>query len=146
MTAVNLKGTFSKNERTENGLERIADQLVDNEWARHTVVGVVELHKVTKTPGEPPVPTVRFLAIEPLEGQAETTAREYLDKARAQRGLSLLADTLFDASPDSRDAFGYDDGDGEATGQMRLTGDGPHQVPPPDGAELLAEHREQVSR
>lgn len=141
MTAVNIKGTFTKNERTDNGLESIAKELVGDEWKSYVVVGVVELHKVVKTPGEPPVPTVRFKAVEPLLDGDEAAGRGLLDAARKNRGLAALGETLFDAD---RDTFTYDspddDGeDGEVPGQLRFTGDGPREVPEPSGEEIVAD-------
>ena len=97
MTAVKLSGTFRKDDRPDNGLEDIATGLVKDEFTRHVVVGVVEPHKVTKEPGEAPVPTVRFVAIEPLDGDSADAARALLNGARRRRGMTDLADTLFDA-------------------------------------------------
>lgn len=139
MPAVKIKGTFSKNERSDNGLEDIANDLVRNEFARHTVIGIVELHKVTKEPGEAPIPTVRFLAVEPVDGDDEVAVKAILDAVRKGRGLPNLADTLFSAKPD----FDYDDPKPapEMPGQMeiRLSKDGEHEVPEPSGEELQAE-------
>lgn len=99
MTAVRISGTFKKDERPENGLESIAPTLVKNELARHVIVGVVELHKVTKEPGEAPVPTVRFVAIEPLEGFRADDALILLNGARDKRGMVGIPATLFDENP-----------------------------------------------
>jgi hypothetical protein len=101
VTTVNIKGTFSKNQRTSNGLEQISDALVREEFGRRIVVGVVELHKVTKEPGEAAVPTVRFVALEPLDGDGEHDARQLLDQARKARNLDPLGETLFDAAPEA---------------------------------------------
>ena len=99
MTAVNIKGTFAKDERPGNGLEEIAEEIVHDELRRCTSVGIIEQHKVVKSPGEAPRPTVRFVAIEPLIGDdAGEQAAQMLDQARKARGLGLLQDTLFDDS------------------------------------------------
>ena len=146
MPAVKFKGTVSKNESENNGLEEIANSLVKNEFARHVVVGIVELHKVTKDPGEPPIPTVRFFAVEPVDGDDEITVKQLLDKARKQRGLGNIADTLFDSKPSDFDFDGPATGRTEIEGQMELsTGetrmgpDGEHEVPPPSAEEIAAE-------
>jgi hypothetical protein len=119
MTAVNIKGTFTRDERTDNGLESISENLVKDELARHVVVGVVELHKVTKRPGEPPVPTIRFVAVEPLDGDAQEQGRQMLDQARKLRGLGHVADTLpFDDGPDDGPVEGHDD-EGPVTDRPR---------------------------
>ncbi|BCJ45347.1 hypothetical protein GCM10010168_86160 [Actinoplanes ianthinogenes] len=146
MTAVKLKGTFSKNERDSNGLEDIAPDLVKNEFGRYVVVGIVEQHKVTKEPGEAPIPTARFVAIEVARDADEAMARGILDRARKSRGLADLADTLFNAP---RESYDFDGGEGgrapaELDGQMemRLGPDGEHQVPEASGEEILAEREE----
>lgn len=151
MTAVKLKGTFSKTERDSNGLEDISNDLVKNEFTRYLVVGMVEQHKVTKEPGEAPIPTARFVAIEVARGEDEEAARDILDRARKSRGLGNIADTLFSTS---RDDFDFDgpqpelDGqaelnfDGGEGGSRRLGPDGEHDVPPPTGEEIMAERAE----
>lgn len=96
MTAVRISGTFKKDERPGNGLEAIAATLVKDELSRHVVVGIVELHKVTKEPGEAPVPTVKFTAIEPLSDDQADEARLLLNSARRKRGESEIPGTLFD--------------------------------------------------
>ncbi|WP_045746413.1 hypothetical protein [Actinoplanes rectilineatus] len=158
MTAVKLKGTFSKNERDSNGLEDISLDLVKNEFARYVVVGIVEQHKVTKEPGEAPIPTARFVAIEVAQDADEAVARGILDRARKGRGLADIADTLFTVP---RDGYDFDGADGEGSpvesktsaeldGQEELpirTGpDGDYRVPPPSAEELAAEQAENEER
>lgn len=106
MTAVKISGTFSKDSRPDNGLEAIAEKLSTDEFARHVVVGVLELHKVVKEVGEEPVPTVRFVAVEPIEDR--DAAMKLLNKARKARGQSPLSGTLFDPTSDDEQ-----DGDGD---------------------------------
>jgi hypothetical protein len=96
MTAVNISGTFKKDSRTDNGLEAISDALVKDELARHVVVGIIELHKFTKEPGEAPRPVVHFVAIEPIDGQDGVILLDILNKARKTRHLGLVGETLFD--------------------------------------------------
>lgn len=117
-SAVNISGTFKKDSRPSNGLEAIADALVKDELARHVVVGIVELHKVTKEPGEAARPTVRFVAIEPIEGDAEDLVRDLLNKARTARGLNVVPEGLFDMPADVREAQPGDD-DGPHTERVR---------------------------
>lgn len=109
-SAVNISGTFKKDSRPSNGLEAIADALVKDELGRHVVVGIVELHKVVKEPGEAPRLTVRFVAIEPVDGDYEDQVREILDKARTARGLNAVPKGLFDMPADVTTAQADDDG------------------------------------
>lgn len=109
--AVNISGTFKKDSRPNNGLESIAEALVRDELARHVVVGIVELHKVTKEPGEAPRPTIHFVAIEPLTGDAEDQGRQMLNQARNARGMSLFPEGLFDMPADVRTAYDGDEDD-----------------------------------
>lgn len=149
MTAVKFKGTVSKNESENNGLEAVADRLVKNEFGRHVIVGIVELHKITKDPGETPVPTVRFFAVEPVDGDDELLAKELLDRARKARGMGNIVDSLFDAKPED---FNYDGPAGRSTevegqmelgtGETRLGPDGPHEVAEKSVEEELAEREE----
>lgn len=99
--AVNISGTFKKDTRPNNGLEAIAEELVRDELTRHVIVGLIELHRVVKDPGEAPRPTVRFVAIEPLrEEDAAEQGRQMLNQARNARGLSLVPEDLFDMPAD----------------------------------------------
>lgn len=150
MTAVKLKGTWSKNERDSNGLEAISSDLVKNEFSRYLVVGMVEQHKVTKEPGEAPIPTARFVAIEVGQGDDEELLKQILDRARKARGLGQVPDDLFSVS---REDFNYDGPAPAMPGQepidgidsepeTRLGPDGPHEVAPPSAEEELAEREE----
>lgn len=116
--AVNISGTFKKDTRPSNGLEAIAEDLIKDELRRHVVVGVVELHMVKKAPGEAPIPTVRFVAIEPLHGDAEDQGRQMLNQARNGRGLSIVPESLFDMPADVTNAETADD-DGPGTDRQR---------------------------
>lgn len=97
MTAVKISGTFKKDGRPDNGLESVSEILVKDEMQRHVVVGIVEVARVSKERGEEPIPTVKFVAIEPLHGDAEEQGRQMLDHARKLRGLGQVELTLFDA-------------------------------------------------
>lgn len=127
--AVNISGTFKKDTRPNNGLEAIAEELVRDELARHVVIGIVELHKVVKEPGEAPRPTVHFVAIEPLRGDAEGQGRQMLNQARNARGLSIVPEGLFDM-PDEDDQAPAAAGDEEP--QLPLDDDGPNSDRPRD--------------
>lgn len=139
MTAVNLSGTWTKDERPNNGLEEIAQDLIAHQLRRHVVIGIVTFAGSTRPgPGEPESPRVKFLAIEPLFDDAAEQGRQMLDQARKLRNLGLLAESLFDV-PAEGPAPAADvprPGDGQPT----IPGSDP--VPEASGAELLAEHRE----
>jgi len=111
MTAVTISGTFSKDERPNNGLERIAEELIRNQLGRHVVVGIVTFAGATiPGPGEPLSPRVKFLAIEPLSEDAAEQGRQMLDQARKLVSLGPVAETLFDAAADPVDRPQVDDG------------------------------------
>jgi len=155
MTTVNLSGTWSEKQRPNNGLERVATYVHGNRLARIPIVGYVEFHQYTeKLTGH--VLTVSIPAIEPAfaaDGTDPTGAGEQiwqiLDQLRKANGKGSVADTLFSVA---RDGFDFEDPDGpegddeELQGQMRLGPDGPHEVPPPSGEELLAEHTEKKAK
>jgi hypothetical protein len=94
MTAVNIKGTFAKDSRTRNGLEPIADQLIKDQFSAVLVVGIVHLHKFTGKPGEEVVPTVEFVAIEPVFDDDATTVRDLIDRYAERRGGPIAPDPL----------------------------------------------------
>jgi hypothetical protein len=103
--SVNISGTFKKDERDSNGLESIHDELVKRPLDRRIVVGMIETKfvKVDVQDGGVEVPTVRFVAIEPLTGPAATTARELLDAARSERTGQPVQPTLLDDIDDETD-------------------------------------------
>lgn len=91
MTAVTIAPTFGKNERPSNGLEAICASLIKDQLGRHFVVGVVQFAGSSRPgPNEPEIPRVKFLAIEPLVGDAAEQVSQILDQAREQRGLGLV--------------------------------------------------------
>jgi len=95
---VNISGTFRKDERESNGLEAIRLDLVEHGLARRVVVGLVET-KFVKTDvqdGGTRVPTVKFVAIEPLTGASADKAREMLDEARRERTGQMTQPSLMD--------------------------------------------------
>ncbi len=141
MPAVTLSGTFGKNERPSNGLEEIADELVKDQLKRHYVVGVVQFAGATVPgPNEELVPRVKFLAIEPLSGEAAEGVQRVLDGARKARGLGIVDDipaaTGEMAGQDSLFDFGDPDEDADEPVDVNASGE---PVPPPSGEELTAE-------
>lgn len=101
---VNISGTFSKDTREYNGLSRVHDQLVKDGLTRRVVVGVIET-KFTKrdiAAGGVETPTVRFIAIEALDGQAAEAARDLLDAQYRERtgrqGSAVDADLISEAA------------------------------------------------
>lgn len=144
-TPVTISGTFSKDSRPSNGLEEIAESLIQDQLGRHYVVGVVQFAGASVPgPNEPLVPRVKFLAIEPLNGPAADDAEKILDAARKRRGLGRIADETPEAA-----LFDFD-GDGHPTvaagAETRLGPDGPHEVPEASAEEIMAERAEAAEK
>jgi hypothetical protein len=103
MTAVNISGTFKRDSRPFNGLEAIADQLLDHELAdeRYVVVAVVRPH-ASKWSAEDGIetPTVRFDQIEVLGEDAAKQARVFLDDVYRERTKGTRQPDLFDQQPE----------------------------------------------
>lgn len=142
MTAVTIRGTFKKDSRPSNGLETIAGELIADKHGQHYVVGVVKWAGGNLNEEGELVPAAKFLAIEPLTGAAVDAAKRILDDARKARGLGRAEDDF--AKPTDPTLFDFESPDGEPTpiGEVRLTGDGPREVPPPSAEEELAERAE----
>lgn len=142
-TPVTISGTFSKDSRPSNGLEEISAELIKDQLGLHYVVGVVQFAGASVPgPNEPLVPRVKFLGIEPLKGDAAEDAKRILDEARKGRGLGRMEESISAADPVLFDFDGPETGEPRAVGEVRLTGDGPREVPPPSGEEVLAERAE----
>jgi hypothetical protein len=140
MTAVTIRGTFSKDERPSNGLEEIADDLLKDQFGTHYVVGIVQFAGSNRPgPGEHEVPAVKFLGIEPLTDDAADSAKVILDAARKARGLGRIEDAI--PVPDAA-LFDFDEDGHPSVPETRLGPDGPHEVPPPSGEEIAAERAE----
>ncbi len=139
MTAVTIRGTFSKDTRPSNGLEEIADDLLKKQFEQYYVVGVVQFAGGTVPgPGEGLVPAVKFLGIEPLQGGLAATAKDVLDKARQARGLGAIEDTFTKEGDPA--LFDFDeDGGVTVPGETNASGE---PVPPPSAEELAAEKAE----
>ena len=107
---VNIKGTFSKDQRPNNGLDSLAEYMNRNRLTRVPIIGFVEFHKLVDEVGRPQVLTVEVGAIEPLlstdgidaNGAAEQ-GWQLLDQQRKLRGLSIVEETLFDHADDPDD-------------------------------------------
>lgn len=95
MTAVNISGTFAKDDRPDNGLEAIAAQLAADELSPRLVVGIVVPHAFKKKVGEPLIPVVRFAAIEAVGEADGVIVRELIDKYRAARRQGAVQESLF---------------------------------------------------
>lgn len=103
---VNVAATFKKDERINNGLERIARDLVKDPLNRHLVVGIIECTRITRdiADGGVETPTVRFALIEVLEGEPAEQARQLLDAAHNARTGRAPQSALFgDPDPDNVD-------------------------------------------
>ena len=140
MTAVTIRGTFTKDTRPGNGLEEIADDLLAHHDRTYYVVGLVKFAGGNIAEDGGLTPAVKFLAIEPLEdgSSPQALAKKILEGARKGRGLA----TIDDAFPKGEPALFDFDGDGHPTGITRVGPDGEHQVPEPSAEEILAEREE----
>jgi hypothetical protein len=102
---VNIKATFKKDDRELNGLEHIVKELIDDPLKRRIVIGIIEVSRVTTDyeDGSTQTPTVRFLQIEALEGDAAERGRMMLSEASQARTGRDVEDTLFDGEPGEGD-------------------------------------------
>jgi len=96
---VKISGTFSKENRESNGLDAIRDELIGRPLERVVVAAIVETRSFATdvTGGGITIPTVRFIAIEPVTGADAATLRDILDRARAARTGQRVDPTLMDA-------------------------------------------------
>lgn len=94
---VNIQAQFKKDSRVYNGLDAIAETLIDKPTLRHIVVGVVETTRITTdvADGGTETPTVNFVQIEALDGDDAATARGILERRYAQRTNGSMQDDLF---------------------------------------------------
>lgn len=96
---VTISGTMAKDKKPDSGLDEIGDKVNANRLQRVAVVGIVEYHGHHEVVGQPETVSVRFCAIEPLDGKDDTLARTLLDRARRGRGLGSAELTLFEVDP-----------------------------------------------
>lgn len=101
---VNISGTFSKDQRPNNGLDAIAEQINGNRLQRIAVVGIIAFHGHHDVVGRPEYISVHFEALEPTAGDADEQTRQILDQIRKGRGLGQVELTLFDEPPAAREA------------------------------------------
>jgi hypothetical protein len=98
--AVNIKGTFKKDDRPNNGLEAIREEIHRNPHRRIVVVAIVSAHtgKVDYKEGGYVTPTVSFDNIEPMMSGADAKdALELLGHAfEARTGNPMPPMSLFD--------------------------------------------------
>ena len=110
MTAVNISGTFSKDQRPFCGLESIADELLDETkgMASYMVVAEIRPHSyVYRAEDGTKIPTVRFTHVEVCLDEADMKAvQALLTKLYAARtGSDMPAELPFDG--DAFDAEGW---------------------------------------
>lgn len=113
MTAVKISGTFKKDERPYNGLEAIADDLLNEAQQRRTYLVVAEVRSHgyqynaedgTKTP------TVKFDHIEAALDEGERKlVKDLLTKIYERRTGAEMPATLFDDLDDDGAAANTDD-------------------------------------
>lgn len=148
MTAVTIRPTFKKDSRPNNGLETIADEMIADNARVFYVVGTVKWAGGSLSEEGELLPAAKFLAIEPLaeESSAEELAKKILDDARKARGLGRVEESIPKtgqmAGQIPFEFDGEDDGEPRQLGEVRLTDDGPREVPEPSGEEILAEREE----
>lgn len=103
---VKIKATFKKDERAFNGLSALEKELIEEPLTRHVVVGIVETSKVVRDveDGGTESPTIRFVQLEPLEGESAVEARRFLAEAYAKRTGNQ--DTLFEGADEGNGGEG----------------------------------------
>lgn len=150
MTAtVNISGTWSEKQRPNNGLDTHADLIHGNRILRVPAVCFVEYHQWTeKLTGE--VLTVAVPVIEPgIEADGSDPKgrgkqlMDMLDELRKERGKGSVEDVPRGGEMPGQTAFDFDGAeDDDEPSETRLGPDGPREVPPPSGEELLAAREE----
>jgi hypothetical protein len=150
-TTVNISGTFSEKQKSNNGLTEVADLIRHDRTVRVPIVGWVEYHQWTeKLTGD--VLTVAIPVIESClsadgndpHGWAEAVM-DMIDERRKERGLGKASEVpMHTGELTGQIGFDFDGPADEPTaiGEVRLTGDGPREVPPPSGDEIVAEREE----
>lgn len=154
---VNISGTWSEKQKPLNGLTTHADTIHKDRTLRVPVVAFVEYHQWTeKLTGD--VLTVSIGAIEPATEPDGTDpdglgkqVMDLLDQLRKQRGKGSVDEVPSHSGELAGQVpFDFDNPDGgeggSVMGEVRLTGDGPREVPPPSAEEELAERAEAKAR
>lgn len=144
MTTVNISGTFSEKQKANNGLTEVAALIRGDKTVRVPIVGWVEYHQWTeKLTGD--VLTVAVPVIESClakdgsdpHGWGEAVM-DMIDERRKERGLGSANEVpLHSGELTGQIEFDFDD-DGKVSGEVRMTDDGPREVPEPSGEEILA--------
>jgi hypothetical protein len=84
--SVNISAVFTRETRDYNGLAEIEAELLADPDARRLVVAEVDVKFIKQMVDEGVrIPTVRILHVEPLKGNAASTAKSLLDAAYQQR-------------------------------------------------------------
>lgn len=97
--AVLISGTFRKDDREFNGLERVTETLIKHPYVRHVVVGVIETTQIVRDiqAGGVETPRVRFVHIEALdEATGADQAKRILEAAYTARTGAQPDTSLFD--------------------------------------------------
>lgn len=100
--AVKMSAQLTRAQREFNGLDRIADQLIDQPRGTRYAVVAYSVKRVTDEVDEGvEIPTVQISHIEPVDGVQADRVRDILAERYADRtGKSLEGDpTLFDVAP-----------------------------------------------
>ncbi len=149
MTTVNISGTFSEKQKSNNGLTEVADLIHKDRTIRVPVVGWVEYHQwAEKLTGD--VLTVAIPVIESCltedgsdpHGWAESVM-EMIDTRRKERGLGAASEVpMHTGELSGQFEFNFD---GDGSPEVRMGPDGERVVPPPSGEELTAERDEAKS-
>jgi hypothetical protein len=152
VTTVNISGTFSEKQKSNNGLTEVADLIHHDRTIRVPIVGWVEYHQWTeKLTGD--VLTVAIPVIESCltsdgkdpHGWAEAVM-DMIDERRKERGLGKAAEVpMHTGELGGQIGFDFDgpgDDDEPVLKDVRLGPDGEREVPPPSGEEILAEREE----
>jgi len=106
MTAVRISGTFKKDERPFNGLEAIAESLLDHSLAGqdYTVVAKVRAHasRWTAEDGEE-IPTAKITRVEVVDGDDAAAVEALIKQQYRKRTGQSSEPTLFDDEPAGED-------------------------------------------
>jgi len=100
MTAVNLSGSFKRDERPFNGIEAIAEELLDEKLGHESYFVVAEIKPHTyvyHADDGSKIPTVRFTHIEVVHtDDDEKAVKALLNRYYTERTGGEMPATLFD--------------------------------------------------
>jgi len=101
--AVHVSATFKKDEREQNGLERIREALINDPLTRHTIIATIETTQIITDvrDGGVKTPRVRLVNVEAVDGEDAVIATKLLNERYAARtGQTAPPPTLFDPDVD----------------------------------------------